>query len=96
MNTKSIKTFAFFAFLILILNGCASGQLGKTKTFKHNTPLIKDDIRKKGELEIQKTVDMGPNPTIGDTRKLEKIFGEKPNTPIKDGLEQTLSWLKAQ
>ena len=46
MNTKSIKTFAFFAFLILILNGCASGQLGKTKTFKHNTPLIKDDIRK--------------------------------------------------
>ena len=72
MNTKSIKTFAFFAFLILILNGCASGQLGKTKTFKHNTPLIKDDIRKKGELEIQKTVEMGPKPTIGDTRKLEK------------------------
>ena len=72
MNTKSIKTFAFFAFLILILNGCASGQLGKTKTFKHNTPLIKDDIRKKGELEIQKTVEMGPNPTIGDITKLKK------------------------
>ena len=72
MNTKSIKTFAFFTFLILILNGCASGQLGKTKTFKHNTPLIKDDIRKEGELEVQKTVDMGPNPTIGDTRKLNK------------------------
>ena len=72
MNTKSIKTFAFFAFLILILNGCASGQLGKTKPFKHNTPLIKDDIRKKGQQEIQKTVDMGPNPTIGDTQKLKK------------------------
>jgi len=72
MNTKSIKTFAFFAFLILILNGCASGQLGKTKTFKHNTPLIKEDIRKEGQLEVQKTVDMGPNPTIGDTRKLKK------------------------
>ena len=72
MNTKSIKTFAFFTFLILILNGCASGQLGKTKTFKHNTPLIKEDIRKEGELEVQKTVDMGPNPTIGDTRKLNK------------------------
>jgi type IV pilus assembly protein PilQ len=72
MNIKSIKTFAFFTFLILILNGCASGQLGKTKTFKHNTPLIKDDIRKEGDLEVQKTVDMGPNPTIGDTRKLEK------------------------
>ena len=72
MNTKSIKTFAFFAFLILILNGCASGQLGKTKTFKHNTPLIKDDIRKEGELEVQKTVDMGPKPTIGDTQRLKK------------------------
>ena len=72
MNTKSIKTFAFFTFLILILNGCASGQLGKTKKFKHNTPLIKEDIRKEGELEVQKTVDMGPNPTIGDTRKLNK------------------------
>ena len=72
MNTKSIKTFAFFAFLILILNGCASGQLGKTKTFKHNTPLIKEDIRKEGELEVQKTVDMGPKPTIGDTQRLKK------------------------
>ena len=72
MNTKSIKTFAFFAFLILILNGCASGQFKKTKTFKHNTPLIKDDIKKKGQQEIQKTVDMGPNPTIGDTQKLKK------------------------
>ena len=72
MNTKSIKTFAFFAFLILILNGCASGQLGKTKTFKHNTPLIKDDVKKTGKAEVQKTVDMGPNPTIGDTRKLKK------------------------
>ena len=72
MNTKFIKTFAFFAFLILILNGCASGQLGKTKTFKHNTPLIKEDIKKEGQLEVQKTVNMGPNPTIGDTRELAK------------------------
>ena len=72
MNTKSIKSFTFFAILILILNGCASGQFKKTKTFKHNTPLIKDDIKKKGQQEIQKTVDMGPNPTIGDTQKLKK------------------------
>jgi len=72
MNTKSIKTFAFFAFLILILNGCASGQLGKSKPFKHNTPLIKDDVKKSGKKEVQKTVDMGPNPAIGDTEKLKK------------------------
>ena len=33
---------------------------------------------------------------IADTKKLEKIFGKKPSTSIKDGLEQTLSWLKNQ
>jgi len=61
-----------FSFLILILNGCANGKLGKSKPFKHNTPLIKDDVRKTGQMEVQKTVDMGPKPTIGDTTKLQK------------------------
>ena len=39
---------------------------------KHNTPLIKDDIRKSGKMEIEKTVNMGPQPVIGDTRALQK------------------------
>ena len=72
MNTKLIKTFVLFSFLILILAGCASGQFGKSKPFKHNTPLIKDDVRKMGKAEIDKTVEMGPKPTIGDTKFLEK------------------------
>ena len=72
MNIKLIIKFILFSFLILILNGCANGKLGKSKPFKHNTPLIKEDVKKTGKIEVQKTVDMGPKPTIGDTTKLQK------------------------
>ena len=72
MNTKLIKTFVLFSFLILILTSCSSGKFEKSKPFKHNTPLIKDDVRKAGKVEVDKTVEMGPKPTIGDTKFLEK------------------------
>ena len=72
MNFRLIKIFVLFSFLVLSLTGCASGQLGKSKTFKHNTPLIKEDIKKSGTIEIDKTVEMGPKPTIGDIDLLEK------------------------
>tara|TARA_B100002052_G_scaffold298036_1_gene330319 strand:- start:4054 stop:5526 length:1473 start_codon:yes stop_codon:yes gene_type:complete len=45
---------------------------GKSKGFKHNTPLIKEDVKKTGKIEVEKTVDMGPQPVIGDTQLLEK------------------------
>jgi len=72
VNTKFLKIFALLVFSIVFLNGCTQGQLSKSKTFKHNTPLIKDDIRKKGKKEIEKTVEMGPQPVLGDTDLLEK------------------------
>ena len=72
MNFKLIKIFVLFSFLVISLTGCASGQFGKSKTFKHNTPLIKDDIKKLGTIEVDKTVEMGPKPTIGDIDLLEK------------------------
>jgi len=72
MNFRLIKIFVLFSFLVLSLTGCASGQLGKSKTFNHNTPLIKDDIKKLGTIEVDKTVEMGPKPTIGDIDLLEK------------------------
>ena len=73
MNIKSIKIFILFSFFILFLNGCSSGNYSKkTGTFKHNTPLIKGDIKAKGQIEVDKTVQMGPKPVIGDTKKLEK------------------------
>ena len=73
MNIKKINTLVLIIFLGFILNGCAGGKFGKkSKPFKHNTPLIKDDMRKTGKAEIQKTLEMGPNPVDGDTRKLGK------------------------
>ena len=73
MNTKLLKLFSLLTFLIIFLNGCSSGTLSKKpKGFKHNTPLIKEDIKKTGKKEIEKTVNMGPQPVIGDTQLLEK------------------------
>ena len=73
MNIKKVNTLVLIIFLGFILNGCASGKFVKKKEpFKHNTPLIKDDMRKTGKAEIQKTLEMGPKPVDGDTRKLGK------------------------
>ena len=73
MNIKSLKIISLFSLLLSFLNGCASNTLSKkSKGFKHDTPLIKDDIRKSGKVEIEKTVDMGPKPVDGDTKALQK------------------------
>ena len=75
MNYKSLKILVSLFFLLFALNGCAD-QLGKAKSkpkkFKHNTPLIKDDVRKLGKIEIEKSSEMGPTPVEGDFKKLEK------------------------
>ena len=74
MNTKNIQIFIVIIFSVILLNGCATGPMskGKSKGFKHNTPLIKEDVKKTGKIEVEKTVDMGPQPVIGDTKLLEK------------------------
>ena len=70
MNIKKYLSIFTLITIALILNGCANSKYNKP--FKHNTPLIKGDIRKEGKSEIAKTLDMGPKPVIGDTRKLGK------------------------
>ena len=72
MNTRIIKFIATFALLIIALNSCANGKLKKSEPFKHNTPLIKEDIRKSGQSEIAKTIEMGPKPSVGDIQRLNK------------------------
>ena len=70
----SIKKFISLASLVIfafILNGCATNSKFN-KPFKHNTPLIKDDIRKTGKSEIAKTLEMGPKPLEGNAKKLGK------------------------
>ena len=42
------------------------------RDFKHNTPLIKGDIRKQGKAEIAKTIELGPKPVSGEDKKLQK------------------------
>ena len=73
MNTKSLKIIILFSMLAtLFLSGCTSdGKVG-VKKFKHNTPLIKEDIKKKGRIEVDKTAKMGPQPIEGDIIKLGK------------------------
>ena len=75
MITKKLFNLSVVLILGFILSGCANSQFAKkyNKPFKHNTPLIKsNDITKAGKSEISKTLDMGPKPVEGDTRKLGK------------------------
>ena len=73
MYFRLIKIFVLFSFLALSLAGCASSQRGnESKPFDHNTPLIKEDIKKSGTIEVDKTVRMGPKPRIQDTNLLQK------------------------
>ena len=69
MIFKYIKNFIFFLILVFVLSGCA---VNKNKSFKHDTPLIKEDIKKIGREEVQKTVEMGPQPSLGEAQKLTK------------------------
>ena len=72
MNTKYFRFLALLIFSFIFLNGCTQGKFSKSKEFKHPTPLIKDDIRKKGKEELDRTIEMGPQPVLGDTTKLKK------------------------
>ena len=55
MNIKKIFSMFGLIIFVMFLNGCATNQFGKKKPFKHNTPLIKDDIQNTGKAEIAKT-----------------------------------------
>ena len=73
MNIKNIKALCYFFVLVIVLTGCTADRKWKhSKPFKHNTPLIKGDIRKGGKTEIAKTIEMGPKPVFGDATKLKK------------------------
>ena len=73
MNIKQIKLASSFLVLLFALTNCTSdGKFKKSKPFKHNTPLIKENIKKSGQTEIAKTLEMGPKPIFGDTTQLNK------------------------
>ena len=70
MKFKNKLSFIIIPFLILLLTGCAE-KFAKKK-FKHNTPLIKTDVKKMGKQELEKSAEMGPTPIDGDVIKLKK------------------------
>ena len=74
MNYKSLKIIISLLFLTFVLSGCAEhmAKAKKKKVFKHDTPLIKEDVKKLGQIEVEKSAKMGPKPVDGDIKKLEK------------------------
>ena len=56
--------------IFLFLTGCA--EKFANKQFKHDTPLIKQDVKKIGKKELEKSAEMGPIPIEGDVIKLKK------------------------
>ena len=59
-----------FSVIFLSLTGCA--EKFANKKFKHDTPLIKQDVKKIGKKELEKSAEMGPVPVEGDVIKLQK------------------------
>ena len=74
MNIKKLFNLSIVIILGFILSGCANSQFAKkyNKPFKHNTPLIKKDMKALGKAEIAKTLEMGPKPVDGKSVKIKK------------------------
>ena len=89
MNIKKILYPITILVILLIVSGCAK-KPQKIKTFKHNTPLIKNDIKAKGKVELEKTLEMGPKPVEGDIIKLEKRTNHLISLLLKG--ESSLKW----
>ena len=69
MRSK-IQLLSLSILALLLLTGCAEKLANKK--FKHDTPLIKQDVKKLGKKELEKSAEMGPVPVEGDVIKLEK------------------------
>ena len=70
MVKKSNLSLVILSIIFLSLTGCA--EKFANKKFKHDTPLIKQDVKKIGKAELEKSAEMGPVPVEGDVIKLQK------------------------
>ena len=70
MKIRSSLLLVIISFFAILLTGCAEKYA--TKKFKHNTPLIKQDVKILGKKELEKSAEMGPMPVEGDVIKLKK------------------------
>ena len=84
MNIRSYKNFILiFLFSTLFLSGCTQDGKFGVKKFKHNTPLIKQDVKILGKKELEKSAEMGPMPVEGDVIKLKNLAGKNEHNNIK-------------
>ena len=75
MKKNIFNKFQILFFIsVFALAGCTQSgkKVGIGKPFKHNTPLIKTDVKKLGKKELEKSAEMGPTPVEGDIIKLNK------------------------
>jgi len=70
MKIRSSLLLVIISFFAILLTGCAEKYA--TKKFKHNTPLIKQDVKILGKKELEKSAEMGPMPVEGYVIKLKK------------------------
>ena len=70
MKITNKISYILIPLLFLLLSGCAE-KMAKKK-FKHDTPLIKTDVKKLGKKELETSAEMGPIPVEGDVVKLKK------------------------
>ena len=71
MNTKTLFRLIGIILFSFVLTACQQMK-DVNKPFKHNTPLIKENIKKDGRAEIQKTLELGPKPATG-----KKVYGKR-------------------
>ena len=72
MGFQKKISFLILPLFILFLSGCADKLAKKSKSFKHDTPLIKTDVKQLGKKELNTSASMGPVPVDGDVVKLKK------------------------
>ncbi len=70
MKITNKISYILIPLLFLLLSGCAE-KMAKKK-FKHDTPLIKTDVKTLGKKELETSAEMGPIPVEGDVVKLKK------------------------
>ena len=72
MNSKALNIIISLLLMSFVLSGCTqTTSKGKKKViFKHDTPLIKEDVKKLGKIEVEKSAEI--EIPINNNEELEK------------------------
>ena len=98
MTKPYFKTFINLILIGLFLAGCTTMGKKGTKGFKHDTPLIKTDVKKLGKAELDKTASQNISwllvrQHLIDKEKVESEASDVDNK-IKELIEQSPNYKK--